>query len=504
MKKVSIIIPVYNGSNYIRDAIESALSQTYENKEIIVVNDGSNDNDATKKIVEEYKDKVIYYEKENGGVSTALNLGIEKSTGDYISWLSHDDIYYPNKLERQIEEISKYDDETILYSNYDLIDLEGNKFNTVILDHEMLKNKPDYALLEGLIGGITLLIPKQAFEECGMFDEKYRCVQDYIKWFEFIKKYHFVHMPEVLAASRVHPKQVTYNSPVMIKEGNYLWAYMIENYPKEKKIACEGSCYAFYQEMEKHLKTTPYREAEQKVHELKIQCLEKEKDSKLPSITIVVIGKEDKERTISSIKKQTIKEYKIIETNSLEKSLKNIDTDYYTFLTSGTTVKENWLENILTIAKISNKSVIISDYKKPLLAGSIDNYCSYLVPLDGVIFKNEGNVKFINTYQYILDKSLINGSITIEDNYLDNVKEEYIMTEVYDYLKKVLEINKYTSYQLATLNYDISVIYNKYSTDGKKVKMYEDSDEYRELKYSRSFRLFQKYYNYKKKKKKTI
>ena len=308
-----------------------------------------------------------------------------------------DDIYYPNKLERQIEEISKYDDETILYSNYDLIDLEGNKFNTVILDHEMLKNKPDYALLEGLIGGITLLIPKQAFEECGMFDEKYRCVQDYIKWFEFIKKYHFVHMPEVLAASRVHPKQVTYNSPVMIKEGNYLWAYMIENYPKEKKIACEGSCYAFYQEMENHLKTTPYREAEQKVHELKIQCLEKEKDSKLPSITIVVIGKEEKERTISSIKKQTIKEYKIIETNSLEKSLKNIDTDYYTFLTSGTTVKENWLENILTIAKISNKSVIISDYKKPLLAGSIDNYCSYLVPLDGVIFKNEGNVKFINS-----------------------------------------------------------------------------------------------------------
>ena len=48
-----------------------------------------------------------------------------------------------------------------------------------------------------------------------MFDEKYRCVQDYIKWFEFIKKYHFVHMPEVLAASRVHPKQVTYNSQVI-------------------------------------------------------------------------------------------------------------------------------------------------------------------------------------------------------------------------------------------------------------------------------------------------
>ena len=69
---VSIVIPVYNGEEYIEEAIESALNQTYKNIEIIVVNDGSIDN--TQNIVKTYEDKILYYEKENGGVATALNL----------------------------------------------------------------------------------------------------------------------------------------------------------------------------------------------------------------------------------------------------------------------------------------------------------------------------------------------------------------------------------------------------------------------------------------------
>ena len=102
-KKVTIIIPVYNGSNYVREAIDSALAQTYKNIEILVVNDGSTDEGATRDICLSYGDKITYYEKENGGVSTALNLGIEKMTGDYFSWLSHDDLYYPDKIEKQMK-----------------------------------------------------------------------------------------------------------------------------------------------------------------------------------------------------------------------------------------------------------------------------------------------------------------------------------------------------------------------------------------------------------------
>ena len=105
--KVSILIPAYNGANYMREAIDSALAQTYKNSEVILVNDGSKDNGDTEAIARSYGDKIRYFHKENGGVASALNLGIRKMTGEYFSWLSHDDVYYPHKIETQINFLSK-------------------------------------------------------------------------------------------------------------------------------------------------------------------------------------------------------------------------------------------------------------------------------------------------------------------------------------------------------------------------------------------------------------
>ena len=101
--KVSIIIPVYNGSNYLDKAIKSALSQTYKNIEVIIINDGSTDNGETRRIALSYSNQVRYYEKENERVASALNYGIKKMEGDFFSWLSHDDEYYPKKIEEQIK-----------------------------------------------------------------------------------------------------------------------------------------------------------------------------------------------------------------------------------------------------------------------------------------------------------------------------------------------------------------------------------------------------------------
>ena len=103
---VSIVIPVYNGSKFLGEAIQSALNQTYKNVEVIVVNDGSNDNDKTEQIALSFKKKIRYFKKENGGVSSALNLGIRKMKGDFFSWLSHDDLYDSQKIKMQIQYIS--------------------------------------------------------------------------------------------------------------------------------------------------------------------------------------------------------------------------------------------------------------------------------------------------------------------------------------------------------------------------------------------------------------
>ena len=123
--KVSIVIPVYNGSNYLREAIDSALAQTYKNIEVIVINDGSNDNGKTDKICKSYGKRIRYFKKENGGVSSALNMGIEKMEGEYFSWLSHDDVYLPRKIETQIKFLASnqlQSEKVILFANYELID----------------------------------------------------------------------------------------------------------------------------------------------------------------------------------------------------------------------------------------------------------------------------------------------------------------------------------------------------------------------------------------------
>ena len=77
---VSIIIPVYNGSDYIKQAIDSALAQTYPHVEVVVINDGSKDKGKTEKIAKSYGEKIRYFYKENGGVGSALNLGIQISS----------------------------------------------------------------------------------------------------------------------------------------------------------------------------------------------------------------------------------------------------------------------------------------------------------------------------------------------------------------------------------------------------------------------------------------
>ena len=82
--KVTIIIPVYNGSDFLAEAIDAALAQTYEKCEILVINDGSSDGGASEQIALSYGNKIRYYFKENGGVSSALNFAFEKMTGEWF------------------------------------------------------------------------------------------------------------------------------------------------------------------------------------------------------------------------------------------------------------------------------------------------------------------------------------------------------------------------------------------------------------------------------------
>lgn len=244
--KVSIVIPVYNGADYMKYAIDSALSQTYKNIEVIVVNDGSKDDGQTRKIAKEYGDKIKYYEKENGGVSTALNLAIKKMTGEYFSWLSHDDGYFPTKVEEEVKAL-KNTTKTIAISDFCTIDERSVFMSNVTFEPNRIEKSSYFPLFEGKLNGITLLIPKEAFADCGDFDESLRCTQDYDLWYKMLNKgYKLKHVPKVLAKSRQHRNQTTYLSPNTKREGNELWINLIDTLPRTEKEKLYGSEYDFY------------------------------------------------------------------------------------------------------------------------------------------------------------------------------------------------------------------------------------------------------------------
>ena len=208
--KVSIVIPVYNGANFLTEAIDSALSQSYKYIEIIVINDGSDDGNETDKIARSYGDTIQYYDKKNGGVASALNLGIQKMSGDYFSWLSHDDVYDNKKIETQIDYLSKRGTkEIITFSNFKQIDSESRVINEIRINKKYLGNI-FLTILSLTIHGCTLLIPRKCFETMGGFSENIMTVQDNHMWLKMAKAgYRFEFIPEFFVKCRIHPQQTS-------------------------------------------------------------------------------------------------------------------------------------------------------------------------------------------------------------------------------------------------------------------------------------------------------
>lgn len=257
--KVSIVIPAYNASNYLSEAIDCALAQTYSNIEIIVVNDGSKDDGATERIALSYGDKIKYVSKENGGSSSALNTGIANMTGEWFSWLSHDDLYVPEKIQKQIDYINSLNIEenelqkNIFFSAAELIDSKGNTIRTINKSNELklsytVSNFPHngYFIAEPTVynfHGCSCLVHRTAFDDVGCFDENLRLINDLDMWYRLYTSNYKVHyLPEPLVKGRVHSKQVSksigfsYHNPEQDMFWNRSLDWLLENCPEEELL----------------------------------------------------------------------------------------------------------------------------------------------------------------------------------------------------------------------------------------------------------------------------
>lgn len=259
LPKISIVIPAYNASNYLAEAIDSALEQTYPNVEIIVVNDGSRDDGATRAVALSYGDKIRYFDKENGGSSSALNVGIHNMTGEWFSWLSHDDLYIPEKLEKQIEYINALGVDCselpkhIFFSASDLIDANGKTIRPsdpaqARSVQEKIAAFPHNGYLiaeptEYLFHGCSCLVHRDAFANVGTFDERLRLLNDVDLWYRLQAAGYQVHyLPNSLVKGRVHAKQVSriigysYHNPEQDMFWNRSLDFLLEHYPDEENL----------------------------------------------------------------------------------------------------------------------------------------------------------------------------------------------------------------------------------------------------------------------------
>lgn len=125
MPRVSVIIPTYNCDRFLPEAIDSVLMQTYQDYEIIIIDDGSTD--QTCQVLESYSKKIRYFYQQNQGVAVARNLGLEMATGELIAFLDHDDFWLPQKLELQVTCFQENPQIGIVHSGWRRVNAQGEK-----------------------------------------------------------------------------------------------------------------------------------------------------------------------------------------------------------------------------------------------------------------------------------------------------------------------------------------------------------------------------------------
>jgi len=214
--KVSVVIPVFNSEKFLRESIESILNQTYKNIEIISIDDGSTDNSLD--ILEQYSNKITVIAQQNQGLSACLNTAIKKINGQWFKWFSPDDVLYPNTIEILLNEIKKLPKNTIVYSNWELIDEKNKlvgKFSES--DYNNLDNiEFNVRLLDGQqINVNTTLIPTSIFDKgCLMQELKDPVAVDYDFFLRAGVLYgiHFHLIPQYLLRYRIHSSQLSHNN----------------------------------------------------------------------------------------------------------------------------------------------------------------------------------------------------------------------------------------------------------------------------------------------------
>jgi alpha-1,3-rhamnosyltransferase len=250
-KLVTVWMPAYNHEQYIQEAINSVINQTYKNIELIIINDGSPDK-TDEKIMELYDkckerfERFEYISRENRGLITTIKEIEQLAKGYYMSGLASDDFYAPTKIEKQVEALEKNDEYAMCYGNMIGVDKDSN---IILSKHKNKYAKSGYIfndlLFRNFISGPTVMIKKSVLDEIGGHESKYK-IEDHPMWLKISKIYKILYLDENLVYYRDHDSNMSKNSEFMIEEMEKI-LNDYSNEPMYKKAINRHYLYSFIQ-----------------------------------------------------------------------------------------------------------------------------------------------------------------------------------------------------------------------------------------------------------------
>ncbi len=245
MPEISIILPPYNRAKTLPRAVQSILSQTFTNFELIIVDDGSNDN--TTEVVRGFKDNRIKYIKikENKGASAARNIGIKSAKGKYIAFQDSDDEWLPEKLRKQIDIFRKVSSKIgMIYTDMWEIVTKRKKYfyspHIMPIDGIIYKKALRYFIKN--IGLATAVIKKECFDKIGLFDEELPRYIDLELFIRISKIYQFYHITEPLIKYYKTPRNISSSFENLIKARKLILQKYSDSIKKDRKLLA----YHFY------------------------------------------------------------------------------------------------------------------------------------------------------------------------------------------------------------------------------------------------------------------
>lgn len=213
---VSVIVPVYNRESLVSETIDSILSQTYKNFEVILINDGSSDDSLSVLVAYErrFPEKIRVIDQSNQGQIIARNNGIKVAQGDYIAFLDSDDLWKKDKLERQIPLFNK--GVGLVYAGTEIINEKGETIRAEPADETLSGNIYPQLLVKNRMTGGTVVVTSESLRRVGVFSTDFKAAENWDLWLRICKEYLAEVVAEPLIEYRIHSNNMSSDTQLML------------------------------------------------------------------------------------------------------------------------------------------------------------------------------------------------------------------------------------------------------------------------------------------------